>query len=163
MIDRKILIGCVVVVLFGGILVSQIRKISAPVPPRPGQPTLSQEPLMVSGTRLLVEIADDDLERRQGLSDRSVLTPGTGMLFRFSQPQIRAFWMKDMRFPLDILYIRDGAVQEIFADVQPRTVSGTITVVAPAAPADTVLEVPAGESARQDWRIGDRVFRPDGS
>lgn len=155
-----VLLGPIATALVGGLVLFQTHPIGPAVQPSAGQPTLLQETLMVSSTRLLVEIADDDLERRHGLSDRPALAPGTGMLFRFPQPERPAFWMKDMRFPLDILYLQDGVIREIFADVPfPDPGEAPVTVM-PTHLADAVLEVPAGESARQGWRVGDRAFRP---
>ncbi len=154
------LLGLIATVLIGGLILFQTHPIGPAIQPSVGQPTLPQEFLMVSNTRLLVEIADDDRERRHGLSDRLALAPGTGMLFRFPHPDRPAFWMKDMRFPLDILYLQDGVIREIFADVPFPDPGETPATVMPTDLADAVLEVPAGESARQGWRVGDRAFRP---
>lgn len=129
-----------------------------PVPDAPtGQPPLPREPLWVGAVRLEVEIADDPTERERGLSDRPGLAPGTGMLFRFPEPVVQPFWMKGMRFPLDILYVHDGQIREVFADVPFPVPSGAPAIVTPTGPAEAVLEVPAGEAARQGWGPGTRV------
>ncbi len=122
-----------------------------------GQPILPREPLRVGDARLEVEIADDPVERERGLSGRPGLAPGTGMLFRFPEPAIQPFWMKDMRFPLDILYLRDGQIRDVFADVPFPAASGTPAIVTPSGPADAVLEVQAGEATRRGWGVGTPV------
>lgn len=50
-------------------------------------------------------IADTDTLREQGLSDRATLPQGVGMLFIFDTPGKYGFWMKDMNFPIDLIWI----------------------------------------------------------
>ncbi len=128
--------------------------------PSGGQPGLPREVVRVGGVALDVEIADDPSEREHGLSGRSGLATGTGMLFRFPAPAVQPFWMKDMRFPLDIVYIHEGRIREVFADVPFPPAAGTPVTVVPTGPADAVLEVPAGEAARQGWGPGTPVSDP---
>src|SRR3989344_9082121 len=54
---------------------------------------------------LLVEVADSEVERAQGLSGRKVLAEQTGILFVFPTAEQHAFWMKDMNFALDIIWL----------------------------------------------------------
>ena len=58
----------------------------------------------VGGERFKVEIADDDAERARGLMFRDELAAGTGMLFIHDAEEPQAYWMKNTRIPLDILY-----------------------------------------------------------
>src|SRR5512144_250193 len=57
-----------------------------------------------------VELARSVPEKARGLSGRPGLKPGHGMLFVYEQPQPIGIWMKDMRFPLDIIWVRDGRI-----------------------------------------------------
>lgn len=57
---------------------------------------------------LKVEIADSAKERTRGLSKRTTLEKGTGMLFVFKEPEMMSFWMKDTLIPLEILYFDEG-------------------------------------------------------
>lgn len=101
-------------------------------------PTLS-----IAGTTLTIEIADDALERAQGLSGRDALQPNTGMLFLFEDALIPSFWMKDMNFALDFLWIRDGIVVDVTENV-PAPTGDDLPTYSPNQPVDTVLEVNAG-------------------
>ena len=68
-----------------------------------------------------VEIADDSGERAQGLMYRDAMSSGAGMLFIYPRPQAAiAFWMRNTRIPLDIIYMdAQGVVQSIAHDAVP--------------------------------------------
>lgn len=55
----------------------------------------------------ILEVADDDAERMKGLSGRDSMDYSRGMLFLDTEEQLQCFWMKDMKFPLDILWLND--------------------------------------------------------
>jgi uncharacterized membrane protein (UPF0127 family) len=102
------------------------------------------------------EIADTAARQRRGLSGRPGLAAGEGMLFLYDEPARRGFWMPDMHFDIDIVWIRAGRVVHIEPRV-PHVVSGALPTYRPEAPADTVLEVVAGTAERLGWRVGDPV------
>ena len=62
------------------------------------------------GVKIPVEVSDTPAKRQQGLSDRPRLKPGWGMLFVFERSGRHDFWMKDMNFPIDILWLRNSRV-----------------------------------------------------
>ena len=104
--------------------------------------------------RVSVEIASTDSAREKGLSGRDGLAPDSGMLFIFQQPAIYTFWMKDMRFPIDILWIRQGQIVDMSVNA-PVPVSGqAMSIYSPQSPADEVLELPAGYAAAHGLRTG---------
>ena len=102
-----------------------------------------------------VELARSIPEKTRGLSGRPALKPGHGMLFVYDQPQPIGIWMKDMRFALDILWIRDGRIAHVEKHAPPLVPSGPERVYT--ATGEAVLEVPAGFSDQQKVRVGDRV------
>jgi uncharacterized membrane protein (UPF0127 family) len=107
--------------------------------------------------RVSVDIVDTPLSRMQGLSGRPALAPEEGMLFLFEAPRIQSFWMKDMRFEIDILWIRDGHIVGISADVPlPKSPSDLPQFASPV-PCDVVLEVRAGAAKRWGLLLGDSV------
>jgi uncharacterized membrane protein (UPF0127 family) len=103
------------------------------------------------------EIAADQVSRQRGLSGRERLAADAGMLFLLPDDR-PTFWMKGMRFPLDIVWIRDGRVVDVTADVPPPDrPSASLPTYSPDRPADRALEVNAGWAARHDVERGDTV------
>jgi hypothetical protein len=102
------------------------------------------------------EVADTPARQQRGLSGRPSLPAGQGMLFVYAEPQQRGFWMPDMHFDIDIVWIRAGRIVHVESDV-PHAVSGPLPVYRPSEPADLVLEVAAGTAQRLGWRVGDAV------
>lgn len=104
---------------------------------------------------IVVEFADTKSSRELGLSGRKGLEEGKGMLFVFDTPGRYGFWMKDMSFSLDILWINeDGIVVEIERAVTPQSYPKTYIN---ASPAKYVLEVNAGEAEKRGLFIGSKV------
>ncbi len=96
-----------------------------------------------------VLIASSSAEREQGLSGRGILPTSTGMLFIFPSPGQFGFWMKDMTFPLDFVWI--GAhkkVVSVMPGISPATYP---SVFYPPSPVLYVLELDSG-GAKQ-WGI----------
>ncbi len=110
----------------------------------------------INNYKIIADIADTPASRRKGLGGREKLEKGRGMLFVFDEPDIYPFWMKDMRFPIDIIWILDDKVVEIWEDAPPPTGSN-IPRYTPKNKANFVLEIPAGEVERYNIKIGDRV------
>jgi uncharacterized membrane protein (UPF0127 family) len=76
------------------------------------------------------------------------------MLFPYDAPGLHGFWMPDMNFDIDILWMRAGRIVHLERDVSR---GDPTTVHRPREPADLVLEVPAGTAQRLGWRAGDAV------
>ncbi len=117
--------------------------------------------MSVGPTGFRVDLAQTPEERNQGLSGRDQLDPGAGMLFIFEQDRPYSFWMKEMRFPLDFLWIdSDCTVADITVDVpppQPGTELADLLTYRPQVPVRYVLEINAGDVAAQGIAIGDPV------
>ncbi|HRN96003.1 MAG TPA: DUF192 domain-containing protein [Candidatus Levybacteria bacterium] len=82
-------------------------------------PFVSQARADVNGQEIRLIIAKDEKSRMEGLSNRRSLNEKTGMLFVFEEKKPYGFWMKNMNFPLDIIYLDDGKVVDIKKNVQP--------------------------------------------
>ena len=103
----------------------------------------------VGGARYAVEIADDDAERARGLMFRDRMAADRGMLFIHEHEQPLAYWMKNTKIPLDILYFDDERMlvsQQ--RDVPPCTLGNGCPSYPSEGPARYVLELNAGEAAR---------------
>jgi len=109
--------------------------------------------ILAERVSVTVELARSPAEKGRGLSGRADLKSGHGMLFVYDRPQPVGIWMKDMRFPLDIVWIRGGRIVQIEKDAPPLDAAGPEKVYT--ASADLVLEVPAGFTTRQRIRVGD--------
>lgn len=119
------------------------------------------ESLQVGEAPLLsVEIVERSQDQARGLSNRDSLAENTGMLFVYDEAQYRTFWMKEMNFSIDILWIEQGVVVGITPDVpapEPGTIETELALYDSPRPVDWVLEVNAGWSAEHGIGIGDVV------
>lgn len=115
--------------------------------------------VIIRGETFAVEIADEEQEQVQGLSGRDGLCQRCGMLFVYTKAAPRTFWMKEMNFSLDFVWIREGKIVELTQNVPPPSVNEPPAIVNPRELSDTVLEVPAGTIARLGWQVSDRVGR----
>jgi uncharacterized protein len=105
-----------------------------------------------------VEIARSPQELEKGLGDRKELG-SDGMLFLLPTRSIPSFWMKGMQFALDFIWIDEGKVVDITANVppQPQIPDRYLTIYSPRVPVTSVLEVVSGEVKKRGIRIGDQV------
>ena len=117
----------------------------------------------VGNVTVYAEAADTFAEREMGLMNRTYLNEDAGMLFIFPTPQQQSFWMKNMRIPLDIVFITaDNHVLEIYASVPPCT-GDPCTLYTSSAPIQYALEVNSGFCARNGIVSGDPVVIAAGS
>jgi uncharacterized protein len=92
------------------------------------------------------------------LGYRDSLPIDTGMLFVYDHPERYGFWMKGMRFPLDFIWINGNKVADLSPNIlQPVSDAVQPVSLAPAVPADKVLEVNAGVIESLGIRVGDLV------
>lgn len=116
----------------------------------PAPPTIQ-----IANRAVRVDIADTPEERARGLGGRAALAEDEGMLFVFEEDGYHAFWMKDMDFPIDIVWIsRDGLIAHIEENVGPETYPAAF---APRREARYAVELPAGFVERHGVRVGDAV------
>ncbi|MEK7151911.1 MAG: DUF192 domain-containing protein [Patescibacteria group bacterium] len=112
--------------------------------------------VMVGETEVLVEVVDTPEERTRGLSGKETLGEENGMLFIFERPGVYPFWMKEMRFSIDIIWIDESFhVADITEEVSPGSFPNTFS---PALPVRYVLEVPAGFIKKHGITKGEQVI-----
>ena len=116
--------------------------------------------LWVGDATIEVEIADTNVARVQGLSGREFLDENRGVLFIFPDSRRQSFWMKEMKFDLDMIFINEGRVIEVYEQV-PAPIEGQedgreIKVVTKGE-ADMVLEVNSGWVRENGIKVGDKV------
>ncbi len=115
----------------------------------------SASTLKISNKTLQIDLADTPATRERGLSGRVALAPDHGMLFVFEKKDRYGFWMKEMNFSIDIIWIDEAKkVVHIEKNVSPESFPKIFT---PTEPAKYVLEVSAGFSDRNGLMVGDPV------
>lgn len=107
----------------------------------------------IGNAEIMVDVADESAEITQGLSGRDRLNKNQGMLFIFSDNQIPNFWMKDMKFPIDIVWL--DANKTIVAITPSLAIETYPQTFSPPSPVRYVLEVNSGLSALNGWLPGD--------
>ena len=121
--------------------------------------------VLVGGAAFKVELAITQEQRTQGLSGRASLAPGAGMLFVFDEAGRYSFWMKEMRFPLDLIWVDARCTVVDITSGAPPPVPGQsasggpseLPLYTPVTPVQYVLEVNGGETEAVGIRVGDRV------
>ena len=104
---------------------------------------------------LKVEVASSNKERAKGLSDRESLSADTGMLFVFNNSGKYSFWMKDMNFPIDIIWIDENSkIVFIEKDAKPESYPALLGGLVDS---KYVLETISGFASKNNIKIGDRV------
>jgi len=108
------------------------------------------------GSKLLsVDISDTECKRNLGLSGRTDLNDG-GMIFVFEKLGNYGFWMKDMNFPIDILWINNefkitGIEKNVSPDTYPQSFGSKYKAM-------YVLEASAGYSDKNNIKVGDKII-----
>ena len=127
----------------------------------PSKPTaaLDREPMVIIGEKTFrVEIADSPESRQKGLSNRDFLEQTSGMLFVYPDNQAGEFWMLDMKFPLDFIWIgEDCLVVDITENVVVEKDQGNLQIYYSSLPAAFNFEVNAGEIELSNIQVGDIV------
>ena len=101
-----------------------------------------------------IEIADDEYQTQTGLMYRDFIGQDQGMLFVFPEADYRAFYMKNTKFPLDIIYVdADKKIVSFQKDAQPNNETSLPSNV----PAKYVLEVNAGLADKWQLEVGDKI------
>ena len=132
---------------------------------RPNDVPEAPAPVVYESSEALTETSSFEFEvvaspeaRAQGLSGRTEVPSGYGMLFVFDVADRYGFWMKDMFVPIDIIWLaNDGTILAIEKNVSPATYPKPFY---PPQPVRLVLETRPGEAEAQGWGIGTRLTLP---
>lgn len=114
---------------------------------------LPRQRVVVGSAVFNAEVVSSDEDRHRGLSGRTNLGKGEAMLFDFKADSKWSMWMKDMNFPIDIVWInKSGRVVHVEHSVHPETYPERSFL--PPEPSRYVLEIPAGEAKESGIRPG---------
>ncbi len=111
----------------------------------------------IGKTVIPVLVAKDSEDIKRGLSNRDSLASEDGMLFIFPIPKQYRFWMKDMRFPIDIIWIDNERVVGITERAENNFDPENPKFYRPPEKASCVLEVNAGFAKEKKISVGDAV------
>jgi hypothetical protein len=117
----------------------------------------NQNIIKINGKEIKVEIADTPAERYKGLSGRENLCGDCGMLFKFDDKRERAFVMREMNFPLDIIWINDEKIVKIDKGLPPKG-HNPVNLYKSDTAVNYVLEVNAGFVDKYGIKAGDKVI-----
>jgi hypothetical protein len=124
--------------------------------------TASAQPAVISlrlpsGKMLHVEVMVTDEDRAMGLMFRPSLPSDRGMLFVFDALGFHAIWMKNCRFPIDIVWLDQDRTVVHVADGAPPCKAEPCPTYQPLRRAAYVLELNAGEARREKIRVGSNL------
>lgn len=112
---------------------------------------------IIAGQEIQMEVAQTPQQQAIGLMYRKSLAANRGMLFPFNPPQPVNFWMKNTLIPLDMVFLRNGVVQDIARNVPPCTSDPCPTYGPKTTVIDQVIELRGGRSTELGLKVGDRV------
>jgi len=110
-----------------------------------------------SGISINVEVSDTPEKRSLGLGKRDKLLKGWGMLFVFQERIPHHFWMKDMQFPIDIIWIDNLRIIDLAENVPPPENGDSPEVFKPTRPSNFVLEIEAGGAKALGLKLGQKL------
>jgi uncharacterized membrane protein (UPF0127 family) len=110
----------------------------------------------INGTKIRAEMAKSAAQKTRGLAERNFLEADQGMLFIYDQAVIPTFWMKGMRFPLDLIWLKDNLVVEITENV-PTDNGPEFKTYSPKCAVNRILEVNAGFCQAHGLKAGQEV------
>lgn len=128
----------------------------SPYPP----PSLGEQQgiVTIDGQTIYTDLAQDPAQQELGLGNRASLGAHQGMLFIFPTNEIHEFWMKDMSFSIDMVWMSaDGTIIYIQPNVAPSTYPDAF---GPNQDSRYVLELPANFAADHGINIGDKATLP---
>lgn len=145
-----------IVLVVSGVVYALTNLGTNPFSPLIGEWWRTEVVIQIGDTDVVAPVMDTPEQRAQGLSGWDTLPDGEGMLFVFPEDGYHAFWMKDMKFPIDIVWIsKDGVVVDTQRGVSPETYPEYSFV--PQMPVRYVLELPAGWLNQYEVDVGARV------
>ena len=146
--SKLIIIFALFLILITGVVFYQLNKT---------QMTKSDGRVTINKQIFTVEIAKADQDKQIGLTKYRNIADYQGMLFVFDSPDIIGFWMKNMKFPIDIIFIKDDTIISIAEKSPIVTKDAQPTIYKPDSPSNYVLEINSGLVSKNKIKVGDKV------
>jgi len=152
-----LIVGCLAILTAAAFVDAYVSR-----PSRPNYIALDlikrQTRVRISTTTIMTQVVSTPADRARGLSGRASLAANHGMLFLFDKADYYGFWMPDMKFNLDIVFIRDGKIVDLVENLPAPLAGQAPETYFPRAAADRVLEVNAGTVKAGNWKIGEAAL-----
>jgi uncharacterized membrane protein (UPF0127 family) len=117
-----------------------------------------QVEVTVNGVELVADVAANDTQRTKGLAVKNHLNENESMLFVFSSARNQAFWMKDMKFPIDIIWMDPNkTVVHVEHSLEPCPTTGYCQTYSPGTDSLYVLETVEGFAVRHSVIEGTKM------
>lgn len=115
--------------------------------------------ILINNQKFFVQIVSKPEDLVKGLSGREKLKENEGMLFVFEDLGNQGFWMKDMKFPIDIIWIKDNAIVGFQKNIDPQigASESELKIYYPPENINKVLEVSSGVVNKYGFKIGDSI------
>ena len=114
--------------------------------------------LIIDNFKIFVDIALTDKQKQDGLSIKNFMNENEGMLFFLEEPRKASFWMKNMHFPIDIIWLDENfSIVHIEEELQPCTMAFYCPSYNPLKESLYVLETIAGFANKHHLKIGDQM------
>jgi len=110
--------------------------------------------ISIGDTKFNIVVASTDQEKQIGLSDTEVLGENDGMLFVFDKADFYSFWMRNMKFPIDIIYLNGDTVTTVIKNASPSANNENLVTYQPTKESDRVFEVNAGVADKYNIKEG---------
>ena len=150
---KKVLFAsALLLILVAGVVLAQNYLKTKTLFPLKKNPTVT-----INDRKFQVTVADSQKEQEIGLSETKSLPQEKGMIFLFEKPGFYSFWMKNMKLPIDIIYINDNQIVTIQNNIQPVKQQENPIVYTSTKPSDKVLEIQAGLAGTYGFKKGDMV------
>lgn len=114
--------------------------------------------LTYSGNQVFLEVKATLTEQAIGLQGRESLPPQSGVLFPVSPPKLVKVWMYRVKFPIDIIFLRDNQIQGILYSTPPCHIAKNCKIYRSTNTVDTVIEVAAGTAKRLNLKVGTKIY-----
>jgi uncharacterized membrane protein (UPF0127 family) len=124
----------------------------------PSIPFIGKSEAEVNGKKIDLMLAKSVEQRMKGLSGREKLDENQGMLFIFDKKDKFSFWMRGMKFPIDIIYLDDDNVVYIVENAAvPENDTEVPQRYTPDKPSNRVLEINAGKAKELGIKVGTKI------
>lgn len=110
----------------------------------------------INGHTFSLYLAKTANEQEVGLAKYKSIAQNQGMLFLFERSDYYSFWMKNMHFPIDIIFISNDKVVDVFNDV-PVSANNNLPVYTTKTKANKVLEINDGLAKKYGIKVGSEV------